>query len=115
MSSGESKRPCHCPRCKGALVSRRTFHNHNKLFPQLPPQPIQGYQDWLDSHPGGSAAGVGDREMGEEFGEEEEEEEEDINDENDRLSKRRRVARVCYHFVDNRSISTSNTFLSEKS
>ena len=114
MSSGAPKRPCYCPRCKGALVSRRTFENHAKLFPPLPSQPIQGFQDWLDSRPGGSAAGAGDAEMyhGGESGENSVEEEEGIDDENGRLSKRRRVGRVRSHscsFVDNRSIPKSNT------
>ena len=95
-------------------MSRRTFQNHAKLFPQLPSQLIQGFQDWLDLHPGGSAAGVGDVEMyhGRESGENSGEEEEGIDNENGRLSKRRRVGRVCSHscsFVDNRSILKSNT------
>lgn len=48
------QQPCYCPRCKGALVSRKTIQNHAKLFPNPLPTLIPWFQDWLNLQAGRS-------------------------------------------------------------
>ena len=47
------KKPCPCPKCKGALVSKRTIKRHQEHI--LPSANITSYEDWTYLEAGGSA------------------------------------------------------------